>query len=149
MPSAAKPPVPAAALRSSADQASTPPASPVSRNAASQPHFRLRMRVTVGDAIAVGPGKVALLEAVQVHRSISAAAKALGMSYRRAWLLMDELNRSLKEPAVTAAAGGPHGGGTELTDVGRQLILLYRRIEERATAACEDDIRRLTALVSS
>lgn len=107
------------------------------------------MRVTVGEAIAVGPGKVALLEAVEAHRSISAAAKALGMSYRRAWLLVDELNRSLKEPAVTAAAGGVHGGGTELTDVGRQLIVLYRRIEERAMSACEEDIRRLTALVSA
>lgn len=143
MPSAAKTSAPAPAPRSSVAQKSATPAS------AGRPQFRLRMRVTVGEAIAVGPGKVALLEAVEAHRSISAAAKALGMSYRRAWLLVDELNRSLKEPAVTAAAGGVHGGGTELTDVGRQLIMLYRRIEERAMSACEEDIRRLTALVSA
>jgi len=94
------------------------------RTAAPRPELRLRMRVTVGEAIAVGPGKVALLEAVDEHRSISAAAKALGMSYRRAWLLMDELNRSLKSPAVTTATGGANGGGSELTEVGRRLIQL-------------------------
>ncbi|HEY1131905.1 MAG TPA: ModE family transcriptional regulator [Roseateles sp.] len=143
MPSAVKTSAPAPAPRSSVAEKSA------SRTSADRPQFRLRMRVTVGEAIAVGPGKVALLEAVEAHRSISAAAKALGMSYRRAWLLVDELNRSLKEPAVTAAAGGVHGGGTELTDVGRQLIVLYRRIEERAMSACEEDIRRLTALVSA
>lgn len=118
------------------------------RTAAPRPELRLRMRVMVGDANAVGPGKVALLEAVGEHRSISAAAKALGMSYRRAWLLMDELNRSLKSPAVTTAAGGANGGGTELTEVGHRLIQLYRGIEARAEQACRDEIAQLLTLVA-
>jgi len=118
------------------------------RTAATRPELRLRMRVTVGEAIAVGPGKVALLEAVDEHRSISAAAKALGMSYRRAWLLIDELNRSLKSPAVTTAAGGANGGGTALTEVGHRLIQLYRGIEAQAEQACRAEIGELLALVA-
>jgi len=62
--------------------------------------LRFRIRVLRGDAIAIGPGKVALLEAVDATGSITAAAKALGMSYRRAWMLVDELNSSLRTPAV-------------------------------------------------
>lgn len=120
------------------------------RTAASgpRPELRLRMRVNVGEVNAIGPGKVALLEAVDEHHSISAAAKALGMSYRRAWLLIDELNRSLAAPAVTTAAGGSNGGGTQLTDMGHQLVQLYRGIEAQAQTACKADIGRLLALVA-
>lgn len=106
------------------------------------------MRVTLGETNAIGPGKVALLEAVDEHHSISAAAKALGMSYRRAWLLIDELNRSLKTPAVTTAAGGSNGGGTVLTDVGHRLVALYRGIEAQAQDSCRDEIGQLLALVA-
>ena len=106
------------------------------------------MRVTLGDLNAIGPGKVALLEAVQEQRSISAAAKSLGMSYRRAWVLIDELNRALKSPAVTTAAGGSGGGGTMLTDVGHRIVVLYRGIEAQAEQSCKMEIGQLLALVA-
>jgi molybdate transport system regulatory protein len=112
------------------------------------PSVRFRMRVTAGDAIAVGPGKISLLEAIAATGSITEAAKSLDMSYRRAWLLLDELNRSLRTPAVQSAKGGAHGGGSELTAVGRELIDLYRRIEATAATACEADIARLLALLA-
>lgn len=112
------------------------------------PVLRFRMRVTDGDKIAVGPGKIALLEAIASTGSITAAAKSLDMSYRRAWLLLDELNRSLEQPAVDSAKGGLQGGGSSLTDVGRLLITLYRRIEHRAETSCRDDITRLMSLLA-
>jgi molybdate transport system regulatory protein len=106
------------------------------------------MRITDGDHIAVGPGKVALLEAIERTGSITAAAKSLDMSYRRAWLLLDELNRSLRQPAVDCSQGGRRGGGSALTDVGRRLIALYRHIEQTAETECRDDIRKLLGLLA-
>lgn len=106
------------------------------------------MRIASGDAIAIGPGKIALLEAIGETGSLTAAAKRLDMSYRRAWLLLDDLNRSLRKPAVASATGGQHGGGSELTDVGRDLIALYRRIEATATRACAGDIKQVFALLA-
>ena len=117
------------------------------RRARTRPELRLRMRVMCGDVNAIGPGKIELLEAIQAHRSITAAAKALGMSYRRAWLLVDELNRALKAPAVETAAGGAGGGGTALTPTGLTVLALYRGIEEKAQQACREDIGRLLGLV--
>ncbi len=105
------------------------------------------MRVTAGETISVGPGKISLLEAIQETRSITAAARSIGMSYRRAWVLIDELNASLKRPAVRSAKGGEHGGGSDLTEVGESLIGLYRRIEARAAKTCADDIKALLKLV--
>ncbi len=111
------------------------------------PQLRFRVRITDGDSIAVGPGKIALLEAVAQTGSITAAAKQLDMSYRRAWLLLDELNRSLCEPAVDSAKGGAAGGGSVLTDAGRELVALYRRIETTAAESCRGDIRKLMKLL--
>jgi molybdate transport system regulatory protein len=105
------------------------------------------MRVTSGEAISVGPGKIALLEAIRQTRSITAAAKSIHMSYRRAWMLVDQLNASLKRPAVRSAKGGERGGGSELTEVGEALVGVYRRIEERAERACAEDIKALLKLV--
>src|SRR6218665_1068346 len=112
------------------------------------PQLKLRMRVNAGDRIAIGPGKIDLLEALDETRSITAAAKALGMSYRRAWMLIDELNRALRSPAVATAVGGQHGGGSELTETGRQLIALYRGIEAQAMQTCQADIRKLLKLLA-
>jgi molybdate transport system regulatory protein len=112
------------------------------------PVLRFRMRVTDGDRIAVGPGKIALLEAIGSTGSITAAAKSLDMSYRRAWLLLDELNHSLAQPAVDSAKGGLQGGGSSLTEAGRQLIAVYRRIEKRAEGACRDDIAQLMGMLA-
>jgi len=116
---------------------------------APKPSLKLRMRVTVGDIIAIGPGKIALLQALDETGSITAAAKSLDMSYRRAWLLIDELNRALKTPAVATAAGGAKGGGSALTESGRALITLYRQIEDTALQAAKPEIRQLMKLLAT
>ncbi|HRP26897.1 MAG TPA: LysR family transcriptional regulator [Burkholderiaceae bacterium] len=110
--------------------------------------MRFRIRISDGEVIAVGPGKIALLEALDKTGSITAAAKRLDMSYRRAWLLLDELNRSLRQPAVASAKGGAAGGGSVLTDAGRDLVTLYRTIESKATVACRTDIRKLMSMLA-
>lgn len=115
---------------------------------ATKPAWRFRMRVTDGEAIAVGPGKIALLEAIAETGSITAAAKSLDMSYRRAWLLVDELNRSLRKPAVDSAKGGQAGGGTALTESGLQLVALYRGIEAKAALACKAEITQVMKLLA-
>ena len=127
--------------------ASKPPARTAGARAG-KPVLKFRMRITDGDVIAVGPGKIALLEAIEKTGSITAAAKSLDMSYRRAWVLLDEVNRSLRAPAVDSAKGGSTGGGSALTDTGRELIDLYRRIEETAATACRMDIRKLIGLLA-
>jgi len=114
-----------------------------------RPDVRFRLRVTRGDDIAVGPGKIDLLEAIARTGSITAAAKELGMSYRRAWLLVDTMNRNFKSPVVAAETGGTHGGGAAITDVGAQVIERYRRIEATAARAAAADIRALRALLAS
>jgi molybdate transport system regulatory protein len=105
------------------------------------------MRVRQAGVVAIGPGKIELLEAVQQQGSISAAARSLGMSYRRAWLLIDELNRSLKQPATVSEQGGQTGGGCALTTVGENIVKLYRDIETQAEKACAKEISALTKLV--
>jgi molybdate transport system regulatory protein len=118
------------------------------RRVKAKPVAKFRLRIAAGDVIAIGPGKVALLEAIAETGSITAAAKSLDMSYRRAWLLLDELNRALKQPAVDSAKGGQHGGGSALTDTGRELIALYRRVEATAARACMNDLTRLIGLIA-
>lgn len=109
---------------------------------------QFRLRVYRDDSIAVGPGKVALLEAVAETGSISAAARQLQMSYRRAWMLIDETNRALASPAVVTAAGGSHGGGTALTEVGMELVTRYRAIENTARLAAAADIAAMKRLLA-
>jgi len=109
------------------------------------PEMKLRMRVTCGGAIALGPGKVALLEALDAHGSITAAARELGMSYRRAWLLVEELNTHMREPAVETAQGGARGGGSRLTPSGREVLRLYHAIDAASRKHCHKDIERLLA----
>ena len=113
----------------------------------SNSQVRFRLRVTRGEDIAVGPGKIELLEAIAQAGSITAAAKALGMSYRRAWLLVDTMNRNFKTPVVDAEAGGSHGGGAAITPLGAQVIERYRRIQATAEKAAAADIRALKALL--
>jgi molybdate transport system regulatory protein len=120
---------------------------PASAPPSGQPEARFRLRIRHGELLAIGPGKVALLEAIAEHGSISAAARGLGMSYRRAWLLIDELNRALAEPATQSGPGGASGGGSQLTPVGERIVALYRGIEARASQACADQIRELTSLM--
>jgi N-terminal domain of molybdenum-binding protein len=107
---------------------------------------RLRIRIDFETGGSIGPGKVRLLEQIRETGSISAAARALDMSYRRAWLLVDDLNRIFREPVVSAAVGGRHGGGTALTAFGEQVIEQYRAVEREAldAAAARLDAMRAT-----
>src|SRR5258706_2882531 len=94
-----------------------------------------RWRLMLGPAIAIGPGKAALLEAIAETGSISAAGRRMGMSYRRAWLLVKTMNACFKEPLVDAAKGGVKGGGAQLTRAGERALQSYRRMEARAAKA--------------
>jgi molybdate transport system regulatory protein len=89
----------------------------------------IRFRVDLGDACAIGPGKIALLEAIGRTGSLSAAARALAMSYRRAWLLLDSVNTSFRQPVAELSKGGKGGGGARLTPFGISLIAAYRKLE--------------------
>jgi len=114
---------------------------------ASQTRFKFRARVTVADVVAIGPGKVSLLEAIRDHGSITAAARSMDMSYRRAWLLVQELNKAMRSPAVVSEHGGEGRGGTTLTEEGEAVIRLYRQIETIAAKACKKEIDSLLALL--
>jgi len=111
------------------------------------PRVHFRLRISKGDDIAIGPGKIELLEAIARTGSITAAAKALGMSYRRAWLLVDMMNRCFASPVVDAETGGPRGGGTRLTPLGEDVMRCYRRIEATAEAANAADLAALIRLL--
>ena len=113
-----------------------------------KPQVQFRLRIKRRDIIAIGPGKVSLLESIARTGSISAAGRELGMSYRRAWLLVDEINRSLIEPAVSTAAGGAKGGGTSLTPVGEELVQRYRAVEDIAMSAAAAELKRLARLIA-
>jgi molybdate transport system regulatory protein len=89
----------------------------------------IRFRVDIGAELGIGPGKIALLEQIGESGSLSQAARALGMSYRRAWQLLASLNACLQEPVTHAQKGGQHGGGSSLTPFGRQLIRAYRAFD--------------------
>ena len=104
---------------------------------------KLSIRVDFDDAGRMGPGKIALLEGVARHGSISAAGKAMGMSYRRAWELVAELNSTFDRPLVAAQAGGKGGGGATLTALGAELVRHYRAIEKEAEAAASSHLRAL------
>ncbi|NLD54653.1 MAG: LysR family transcriptional regulator [Burkholderiaceae bacterium] len=108
---------------------------------------QFRLRIYRDDGIAIGPGKIALLEAIADSGSISAAARSLGMSYRRAWLLVDELNRGMTSPAVIGTVGGRQGGGATVTASGQELVRRYRAIEESAQEAAARDIAALVRML--
>jgi molybdate transport system regulatory protein len=112
-----------------------------------KPRVQFRLRISKGPDIAVGPGKVDLLEAIAKTGSITSAARELEMSYRRAWLLVDTMNRCFRSPLVETATGGKRGGGTRLTTLGEDVIQRYRRIERNAARAGAADIRALTRLI--
>ena len=110
--------------------------------------IQFRLRIRRGELIVIGPGKVSLLESIAANGSISAAARKLDMSYRRAWSLVDEMNRGLTQPVVDTSSGGSHGGGATLTDTGREVIARYRQVEQIAAQAAEEPLSILTALVA-
>jgi molybdate transport system regulatory protein len=104
---------------------------------------RLTIRLDFSAGRRLGAGKVALLEAIEKTGSISAAGRAHQMSYRRAWLLVDELNQLFATPVVAAHHGGAKGGGASLTDQGRRVIALYRDAEAKMRAAAQAEIDEL------
>jgi molybdate transport system regulatory protein len=107
-----------------------------------------RLRITGAENFAIGPGKIALLEAIATAGSISSAARNLGMSYRRAWLLIDDMNRAFKAPVVETATGGHQGGGSHLTPLGKEVVQRYRNIEAIAAKASDPEITALARLLA-
>jgi molybdate transport system regulatory protein len=110
---------------------------------------RLTLRVDLGEERAIGPGKIRLLEAIRDTGSITQAGILLGMSYRRAWLLVDDMNNCFREPVISAQTGGTHGGGAALTAFGVRLIDQYRAIEVEAHAATATRLNELEAACKS
>ncbi len=92
-----------------------------------------------GDAIALGPGKVDLLEAIDRSGSISQAAKEIELSYRRAWDMVDTMNQCFKKPLVSSSTGGKGGGGATLTPLGKRMIQLYRAMESAAETSTKNE----------
>ena len=109
---------------------------------------RLFLHVDFPDGRRLGPGKIMLLEAIREHRSILSAAKAIGMSYRRAWLLVDELDRMF-EQRVIVTFPGRRGAGTEVTAFGERIIALYRAMERQAAKATNAAVDELTKALSA
>ena len=111
--------------------------------------LKIKLQIYCGDEIAMGPGKADLLEAITKHGSISAAAKAMGMSYRRAWLLVDAMNRCWSGPLVEAVAGGSHERGARVAPLGDEVLRLYRAMvaasEQQASADFSGSLSDLLA----
>lgn len=102
-----------------------------------------RIRVLHGTEIALGPGKVDLLEAIERTGTLAEAARSLGMSYMRAWKLLQTLNGCFREPLVDTSRGGKEHGGATLTETGRAVVALYRRMERDSLQAVEPSWREL------
>ena len=108
---------------------------------------RLRLRILFGDEAMLGPGKAELLARIRETGSIAAAGRQMSMSYKRAWMLVEELNAFFGEPLVTSARGGQGGGGARLTETGEEVLRLYREVEEAAAQAAGPQIERLRQLL--
>lgn len=105
--------------------------------------LQIRIRLMRGNEIAMGPGKADLLASIEAAGSISGAGRSMGMSYRRAWMLVDTMNRCFRKPLVTPAKGGRKGGGATLTEEGRRVLATYRRVEQAARKAAAKDLSGL------
>jgi molybdate transport system regulatory protein len=108
----------------------------------------VRPRVYIGDGIALGPGKIDLLRQVGETRSIAAAARALDLPYKRAWLLIDSLNQGFGRPVVETATGGKGGGGASLTTLGQQLIERYDALETSLNTSAGKELQALRDLAN-
>jgi len=108
----------------------------------------LRIRIPRGGQIALGPGKAALLEAIQRSGSISGAGRELGMSYRKAWLMVDQMNQCFREPLVISVKGGLRGGGARVSELGLRVLAVYRDLEASAWKGLQPGLKGLAALLS-
>lgn len=111
---------------------------------ASHPALRLQLK----HGVAIGPGKATLLEKLRDTGSISAAGRALGMSYRRAWLLVESMNESFAGPLVESRSGGAGGGGARLTALGEEVLARYRAMEVKARAAIDSELVEFERLLA-
>lgn len=118
-----------------------------SPKAPTSPSVKCRIRVMVEEEIAIGPGKAELLAAIRDSGSISAAGKQLGMSYRRAWLLVDAMNRCFKVPLVETATGGQSGGGARLTAYGEKVLDRYAAMMEEIDTIARAHLRGMRTLL--
>ncbi|MEE2995513.1 MAG: LysR family transcriptional regulator [Pseudomonadota bacterium] len=106
-----------------------------------------RLRILLGKTIAIGPGKAELLRLIEDTGSISAAAREMGMSYRRAWTLVETMNGAFRQPVVKAATGGRGGGGARVTDFGREALKRYQAVEDRALGSVVTEMDAFTELL--
>ncbi|PJE29647.1 molybdate transport system regulatory protein [Pseudooceanicola antarcticus] len=110
------------------------------------PDPRFRIRLDYGDGVVLGPGKAELLERIAGTGSISAAGREMGMSYKRAWQLVEALNSMFRVPLVLSSRGGARGGGAALTEAGEQVLAAYRALENSAKEASSQPLATLRAL---
>ena len=120
------------------------PARPAKKPAA----LRARLRFVLEPDIALGPGKADMLEQIRATGSISAAGRLMGMSYTRAWMMVESMNRCFRRPLVETAKGGARGGGAQLTPAGEEVLAQYRRMEAKAAKAIDAELRALQRLVA-
>jgi molybdate transport system regulatory protein len=106
----------------------------------------IELRVVLAPETLLGPGKAELLQAIQETGSIAAAGRRMGMSYKRAWYLIDTMNAYFEEPVVVSAKGGNTRGGAQLTTTGRTVLECYRRMEVKARKAIDRELATLAAL---
>lgn len=104
----------------------------------------IKIRLYLNDKVALGPGKADLLDAIMQNGSISAAGRAMEMSYKRAWDLVNTMNESFAKPIVVTAKGGSHGGGAEVTEFGQQILKQYRQAQMNAEKTIEDEMLSLS-----
>lgn len=109
----------------------------------------LKIRISHGPLTAMGPGKADLLEAIIACGSISAAAKHMGMSYRRAWELVNTMNQCFQGPLVTAVTGGNRGGGAVVTELGQRILKSYKAIVTTTHTAAKSDIEEIIGLLQT
>lgn len=108
---------------------------------------RLRFRLLLGRSTVIGPGKADLLAEIAKSGSISAAGRSMGMSYKKAWYLINTMNQCFREPLVEAVKGGRAGGGARLTPMGEDVLARYRKLEQRAAKMFAEELIKFNQLV--
>lgn len=109
---------------------------------------RLQLRLFFANGAMLGPGKAELLEHIRDTGSISAAGRAMDMSYKRAWMLVDAMNAAFTAPLVESARGGAGGGGAQVTEVGLEVLRLYRALQDKAARAGQAEMAAISAMLS-